>query len=452
MGNKVDITEVSDLSDELASTTATIRTQLNSIKSNIDQINLMDSFSGEAAHQAKGYFTDLHKTVLESFSQLFADLDSQLKQHLNSFQSTVDSSVTAIVEGDYLNEMKMDVDDEYQNIDFERQSINRTINNVSDISSVAAPVFSSLTNNKNDAVETIFDLEEDFTSFTSEGNQHDSQAKDLLHHIEVTINRANTRTGTTRFADYQSSSKDVGLPVLRGYTGINQQEEIKDLNDDEKSIILKAEEDYENGDIDRSTLESIKSGVIATGAAFVRSAATSKVTTEVSEAITDTAVHWLQRNTEHFLDLGLVAAPINGNNVLFSAPTSQLSQVVRTGAKYAPPVIGSAIDFGVQISQGEDATHAAIKTGGHLAAGAVGAKVGLLIGSAIPVGGTIIGGAIGFGLGVAGSMAFDWLYDNKISGAIDSIQETISDGIDSAKDFVGDAISGITGGLGSLFG
>jgi uncharacterized protein YukE len=452
MGKKVDIAEVSDLSDDLSSTTSDITAQLDSIKSNIDQINSMDSFSGQAAIQAKGYFNDLHRTILESFGNLFTDLDSQLKQHLGLFQSTVDSSVTAIVESDYLNETKMDVDDEYENINGERQSINRTINDVADISSVTAPVFSSVTNDKNEAVETIFDMEEDLASFTSEGSQHDSQTKDLLHQIEVAINRANAQSGTARFTDYESRSTDVGLAVLRGYTNTGQQEEIENLSDEESAIIAKAEADYENGNIDQSTLNSIKSGVIATGGAFVRSAATSVITKEVSEAITGTAVNWLQRNTEHFVNLGLVAAPVNGNNTLIPKPTSKLSEYVRTGARQAPTAIGSAIDFTMQVSQGEDATHAAIKTGGHLAAGATGAKIGLAIGSVIPVGGTIIGGAIGLGLGVAGSMAFDWLYDNNIADAVDSAKETISSGIESAKDMVGDAISGIADGLGSLFG
>src|SRR5690625_2166996 len=97
MGRKVNIAEVSDLSNDLSSAVADFTTQLDSINSNIDQINSMNSFSGKAAIQAKGYFNDLHKTVLESFSNLFTDLDSQLKQHLDSFQSQVDSSVTAIV-------------------------------------------------------------------------------------------------------------------------------------------------------------------------------------------------------------------------------------------------------------------------------------------------------------------------------------------------------------------
>lgn len=56
---------------------------------------------------------------------------------------------------------------------------------------------------------------------------------------------------------------------------------------------------------------------------------------------------------------------------------------------------------------------AAVKTGGHVAIGIGAAKAGAIIGSAFPVVGTAGGAVVGFAIGVAGSMAFDWLYDNK---------------------------------------
>lgn len=56
---------------------------------------------------------------------------------------------------------------------------------------------------------------------------------------------------------------------------------------------------------------------------------------------------------------------------------------------------------------------AAVKTGGHVAIGIGAAKAVAIIGSAFPVVGTAGGAVVGFAIGVAGSMAFDWLYDNK---------------------------------------
>ncbi|GAB3799647.1 T7SS effector LXG polymorphic toxin [Virgibacillus kimchii] len=303
MGKKVDIAEVSDLSDDLSSAVSDIQSQLDSIKSNIDQINSMDSFSGQAATEAKGYFNDLHKTVLESFSNLFTDLESQLKQHLDSFQSQVDNSASAIVESDYLNENKMDIDDAYENINAERQSINQTLNDVADISSVAAPVFSSVSNDKNETVETIFDLEETFSSFTSEGSQHDSQIKDLLNHIEVTINRANTQSGTARFTDYQSSSINVGLSALRGYIVTNQKDDIQNLSDKEKAILAKAGEDYKNGNIDLSTFIAITVALNQGGAEYLKNITDKKKLNGFSKSDVQKVSEWNEDNFAFFLDL-----------------------------------------------------------------------------------------------------------------------------------------------------
>ncbi|MGM0214475.1 hypothetical protein [Enterococcus sp. AZ109] len=114
-----------------------------------------------------------------------------------------------------------------------------------------------------------------------------------------------------------------------------------------------------------------------------------------------------------------------------------LTSVIRNGAKYAAPVIGSAIDFGMQKAQGESTGDALIKTGGHIGAGLAGAAIGY----AIPIPG--VGTAVGFVVGVAGSMAFDWVYDNK-----KDIAKSASKGLKK----VGDAFKSFTSGLDTVFG
>ncbi|PMR92021.1 hypothetical protein C1M49_09465 [Streptococcus intermedius] len=72
--------------------------------------------------------------------------------------------------------------------------------------------------------------------------------------------------------------------------------------------------------------------------------------------------------------------------------------------------------------------------------------------------GTAIGGplgtAVGFGIGVLGSMAFDAVYDNKDKIA-DGIVNTTKKAIKAVEDVankVGDAVSGLSKTLGSVFG
>ncbi|WP_449354447.1 T7SS effector LXG polymorphic toxin [Virgibacillus natechei] len=90
MGHKVDISEVSEFSGDLKTASADIKSSLNSVEQSIDQVNAMSSFSGKTAKEAKNYFNDLHKTILESLDGLFTDLDEHVKRHLESFHSRVD--------------------------------------------------------------------------------------------------------------------------------------------------------------------------------------------------------------------------------------------------------------------------------------------------------------------------------------------------------------------------
>ncbi|MFD1361465.1 T7SS effector LXG polymorphic toxin [Lentibacillus salinarum] len=429
MGHKVDISEVTELSDDLKTASEDIKSSLNRVDESIDKMTAMSSFSGKTAKEAKNYFNDLHKTILESFDSLFNYLDDHLKKHLQTFQSRVDASESAIIESDYLNDTEADVNDDYDRLSEGQESVRETISSVSDITSARHSNSSTLDADKADVIKTITNLEEDLDSFTSEGNQEISQTEDLLHQIEVAINNAGAVTGQTRFTDYKGNSATVGLPALKGYIDEKTEEAIENLDPDAKACVEKAVEDYKNGIINKETLDSIKSGVIASGTAFLTGAANKYVTGKVSEQVASSIVQWAQRNTSFFVDRGLVAAPVTGNVTTFTESPSILSQAVRTGARYGVPIVGSAIDFGIQVSQGEDPTDAAIKTAGHLGAGMAGAAVGTAIGGPI-------GTLVGFGIGVAGSVAFDFVYDNK---------EKIGEAIGDAVSGIGDAVSGLVG-------
>lgn len=436
MSEKVDIQEVSDLSDKLNASVKTLNSQLETVEANVNEIISMESFSGKAATKSKNYFSELHVTVLKSMNELFNNLDSQLKQHLESFQSNVDNSVKAIIDMNYLRDIEMDINEEYGKLENENDYVRNTINSVSDISSVVAPVFTNVINDKIESVETIIDLEEKLSSFTESNKDSSSETNSLIQNIEATISRASKNTGEARFSDYQSGSSDAGLTVLKEIINSKNQEQIDSLNNDEKEIINKAKADHSNGLIDKATLDSIISGVIATGTAFVHNSAVTKLTNEVSEKVASSITQFIQRNTWSFVDEALVLAPVHGNVQTITNPPSIMSKMIRTGARYGAPIIGSAIDFGIQIYKGENVTDAAFKTAGHLGAAMTGAAIGTAIGGPL-------GTVVGFSVGVAGSMLIDIVYDNK-----DKILESVK----NIGTKVGDAVSGFFGDIGSVFG
>jgi len=231
----------------------------------------MESFSGKAAKEAKGYFNDLHKTILESFNGLFTDLDNNLKKHLDEFGSSVDSSDSAIIQSDYLKDTEEDVSDDYEELSEKHDTVNEIIDSVADISSATAPSFSKVTSNAEEAVKVITDLEEKLDSFTSTGDA--SQTKDLLHQIEVTMKNAKTNDGTARFMDYKGDSKNVGLAKLKDYNQGKMEEEmekakeakasaIKDLNKhSSREVVNQAYTEFQNGEMEYDQFIAILSSV-----------------------------------------------------------------------------------------------------------------------------------------------------------------------------------------------
>ncbi|MGT2947627.1 hypothetical protein ACVR0T_11020, partial [Streptococcus chenjunshii] len=231
------------------------------------------------------------------------------------------------------------------------------------------------------------------------------------------------------------------------------------LDDDSKAILKQAEEDKKKGLISEETYRSIWSGIISGGAAFLKELAQSKVTDVAVETFTQEALEWLTRNVQN-MQFGAVGAVVGGGN--YTVPINvnpAYSNFVSGAARYGAPVLGAALDFGMQVSSGEEVGDAAIKTGAHVAIGIGAAKVGASIGSSIgtlvfpgigTVSGATVGAVAGFIVGVAGSMIFDWGYDNFKDDIVNTGEQFIDD-VSQTLNEVGDAVSGFFSGLGSAF-
>src|SRR5699024_9376734 len=105
MGNKVDISEMENFSNDLKEDSADIKASLAHVEEKIEQVNNMKSCSGKAAKSAKQYFGEMHLTVFASFKGLFEDVEEDLQQHIETFASMVDTSVSAVISSDYLQDV-----------------------------------------------------------------------------------------------------------------------------------------------------------------------------------------------------------------------------------------------------------------------------------------------------------------------------------------------------------
>ena len=220
---------------------------------------------------------------------------------------------------------------------------------------------------------------------------------------------------------------------------------------------------------DADIASSIGHGLFGYGIATIGTILENYVTDLGADAIAAGIYAWMQQNFPTlFMDRGMVLALAGGGEALLGETPSWLASIVRAGSKWLVPVIGTAIDFGVQIWQGEEAKDAAVKAGAHTLIGigahaggaAIGAKIGGAIGSVVPGAGTAIGIAAGAVIGAAGSVAFDYVYDNwdDISGWVgDRVQDAGNWIGERAEDFgnwasdTGAAVGSFFEGIGNAF-
>lgn len=211
MGHKVDLAEVTAFSSKVNTSSQDVELSLDAVIDGVNKIRSMESFTGSAASSAKKYFGELHLSLSDAFQVLFISLNEHLKEHVEKFQSGVDSSSEAIVQTDYLETIKQELDTEYQKLSGYQRGVSGIIDDISDIVSISTPSFSSVINDYRDTAKIIDELDKNLNSFTNKGKGHDNTTKEIIHHIEVIMRKANVATGEARFSDFKSgtANKDV---------------------------------------------------------------------------------------------------------------------------------------------------------------------------------------------------------------------------------------------------
>src|SRR5690625_128356 len=259
MANKVDISEVTDFSHDLQEASADFRSQLDKVKEGIEAVNGMSSFSGKTAKEAKQYFGELHITILESFRGLFDDLEANLQQHIDTFGSDVDSNDSAIIKSSYLQEVKEDINEIFEDLEKQDEIIHDTIKEVSDISTATPPSFSDVNEWKKKAIKKLTELDEDLSLFNGVGDETD--VKEIMHQIETVMSNAKTSEGKARFADFEGTSQGSELAKLQDYNQDKKEEVMEKVEDAKESalknqnkpssraVVNKAYQEFKDGDI-----------------------------------------------------------------------------------------------------------------------------------------------------------------------------------------------------------
>src|SRR5699024_8082123 len=141
-----------------------------------------------------------------------------------------DSSDSAVIESNYLQDVKEDINEIYEDLEKQDEIFHDTIEDVADITSATSPDFSEVNEWKKKSVEKIKELDEDLVSFTSTDDETD--VKEIMNKIETVMNNAKTSEGKARFADFKGASDNSELKKLMEYNENRTESTPEELNKD----------------------------------------------------------------------------------------------------------------------------------------------------------------------------------------------------------------------------
>ncbi|MDX8045388.1 T7SS effector LXG polymorphic toxin [Gracilibacillus sp. S3-1-1] len=118
-------------------------------------------------------------------------MEENPQQHIKIFGAEVDSSESAIIKSTYLQDVKEDINEVFEDFKKQDEIIHDTIQEVSDISSVTSPSFSDIYEGKTMIIKKVKEVEGDLALFTNKGDETD--VKVIMNQIETAMTREKAR-------------------------------------------------------------------------------------------------------------------------------------------------------------------------------------------------------------------------------------------------------------------
>ncbi|MFB1051935.1 T7SS effector LXG polymorphic toxin [Paraliobacillus sp. JSM ZJ581] len=485
MGKRVNLEEVVDFQDEWNTHVTEIKNSLTEIETDIEKICHLNSFSGVTADQAKGYFNDLHLTVLTTFAGLLTDLSDQVKHNITSFQAKVDGNKRAIVKHNYLQDIKEEIKEEYTALRECHNEFIDIVRSVSDITHANLSSFSTIRNNKQTLIAHNSNVQDDLDAFTYTGRSKTTNIDHILNEVKVTLNRTSELNGNTRFTDYRQNSISSGLSALKKYNqtlGVSEQMDedsieylslnaiekanntaIKDMDETVKGILNNALTDLKNGKINRETYYQIYKTMLKSKEVLTEEELKKEVPAGVLSYLfenkvklgidvlfnsNNAAIKYLGQST---IDLGKttdeLATSIKNIGGLFSKLSSRVGGAVVNIGKYTAKkaafitkvgktVMGTSKVLGGTFTavsaiagyhedihvKGKTVGEAVMHNGTSVVVGMAGGAIGGVIGTTLAISNPIGWAAVGtLAVGTGLTWAFNWAYDKNFLGLQDGL-------------------------------
>ena len=498
---KIKRSELESLKDFLYHQTQAFESDLAEAKSAAQALASSQALRGDVKTAINNELNYYNIPLLQGYADYSNLLYTEFDNLISDFESIVgETSATAVINSEALASLKQSLDRLHTSIVQDMNVTDKYYAEIADLISLKSPSKDKLSRAIETSKQSLSETEHRLSSFNSKqarseleailDNQNKGLAKvsgtvtmaspyrnasalDIYRnpHFKKAANRHHQKVDSLARSYFQKNHPAIAFDKDRA--GI---EELQTLA---REVTKKAEfggsisYGLENEE-EHSSKQSFPSYFPSLLGAFGQEALKSFMTDKAIDAFINSSWEWLAHSTQN-MQYGAVASLAGGGN--YTVPINvnpTYSNFVGNFAKYGVPVLGGIIDFGMQVADGEDVGHAAVKATSHVAIGLGSAEIGKWVGGtvgavAIPglgaVPGAIIGAAAGFVIGVVGSMIFDVAYDNIVKPFIENPKKFVDDTVNNVKHVaddvgktisdvsqgVGTAVSGFMNGLGNVF-
>lgn len=277
-----------------------------------------------------------------------------------------------------------------------------------------------------------------------------SEIEMLINKLSSTLDKNSQEFLNEVYTDLENGEIDRATfqLIVKEMNGSN----LSEMDDDSRAYIEAIYRDLKDDEVNNEVFTTVFSGVVSTGAIFIKDMLKGKIKGEVIDAAVEGAAKWIKNTTELFVNPEAVLSTVGGHEVTRTVTNTFKDQVrnfVNFGAKHGPIFIGTAFDAVSQVAIGdEDPEHAVMKSIGHIGTAAVGRLAGVAItaGAATlfaPVTAAAIGVVAGLAIGTVGAKLFDKAYDKWGRDIVDNVVDVGK----NIKNSIGNAVTGFFGKL-----
>lgn len=221
----VDITEVYTAQDEHLSKGEPMAEGFEAMLGDCDKMGAPGILEGGLSRQMNIYFSEVHKTILETLNSGIGCISIGLSRSIAAFHGSVDTSDTTLIKQEHIESTKESVQTYETSAGSIYGEIDSELKAISDIVSIPSPDFSTLLTNTQSAKDYLDKVIRHMGEFDAANAGNADAVRDLTASLNTTMTKINAYSsgGTLNYKAGDFDNNSAALRDLAGKAGEAEQ-------------------------------------------------------------------------------------------------------------------------------------------------------------------------------------------------------------------------------------